>query len=327
MQLDELNARALEIEMRPGWDKVERSLWPNPPENFRPAHWSWADAKSMIEASAGLISADQTDRRNLFMVNPVEDNDYATLRTLVCAYQGIGPGDRAPSHRHTPNALRLVLEGGEGIYTVVDGVRIDMEPGDVVLTPGWSWHGHGDDGSGPGYWIDYLDVPLVHLLEPMFFEPHPEHHQTAERTTRDTPYVFPFVDVARALDEAERDADGGVTDGVVQHVLDAPSLKTLRLTMSRLVDRRTASAPLARTTANQVVSVVEGEGRTLVGDRVFEWRRGDVVAIPRWTWFRHEAVDPAVLFTVSDAPVLEVLGFGRHETKSSEIRESKYGRP
>ena len=55
------------------------------------------------------------------------------------------PGETARSHRHTPNALRLILEG-EGAYTIVNGevlaniwqtdliARISPETGEVV---GW----------------------------------------------------------------------------------------------------------------------------------------------------------------------------------------------
>ena len=86
------------------------------------------------------------------------------MRTLVAAYQMIMPGEWARSHRHTPNALRLILDAEPGTYTEVDGVKIAMEPGDVLLTPNWSSHGHGNDSRACAYWLDFLDVPLVQLL-------------------------------------------------------------------------------------------------------------------------------------------------------------------
>jgi len=89
---------------------------------------------------------------------------------LVAAYQMIMPGEWARVHRHTPNALRLILDAEPGTYTEVDGVNIAMEPGDVLLTPNWSTHGHGNDSKACAYWLDFLDAPLVQLLEPMFFE-------------------------------------------------------------------------------------------------------------------------------------------------------------
>jgi gentisate 1,2-dioxygenase len=34
-----------------------------------------------------------------------------------------------------------VLEG-EGVWTVVDGDPVAMRRGDLLLTPGWRFHGH-----------------------------------------------------------------------------------------------------------------------------------------------------------------------------------------
>ena len=110
------------------------------------------------------------------MQNPA-GGSYATSRTIVAAYQMIMPGEKARSHRHTPNALRLIIDAEPGAYTIVNGERLSMMPGDVVLTPNWCWHGHGNDSRACAYWLDVLDVPLVHLLEPMFFEPHPDEFE------------------------------------------------------------------------------------------------------------------------------------------------------
>ena len=65
-----------------------------------------------------------------------------------------------------------------------------METGDVVLTPGWSWHGHGHDGSEPAYWSDGLDVPLTQLLEPMFFQEYPQEYEKVERVVTSSPFRF-----------------------------------------------------------------------------------------------------------------------------------------
>jgi gentisate 1,2-dioxygenase len=40
--------------------------------------------------------------------------------------------------------------------------------------------------------------------------------------------------------------------------------------------------------------------------------------IPNWTWFRHEAADgDAVLFRMSDQPLLEPFGLYREERSAS----------
>ena len=131
-------------------------------------------AKAALDSAGRLINTELAERRNLILVNAGAGNDYATASTLVSAYQMIMPGEHARSHRHSPNALRLIVDAEPGTYTVVDGVRLEMMPGDVLLTPNWCWHGHGNDSTANAYWIDFLDVPLVHLLEPMFFEGNPD---------------------------------------------------------------------------------------------------------------------------------------------------------
>src|SRR5471030_132459 len=171
--LDELYPRLAERSIGAGWNKPEPAMWPQPKKNFVPFHWHYSDAAAAFEVASRLVSTEQAERRNLILVNPVAGNIYSTLRTLVVAYQSILPGETARSHRHSPNALRLVLDAGGGAYTTVNAKQIPMHEGDVVLTPSGSWHGHGHDGDRPATWIDYLDVRLVQLLEPVFFELHP----------------------------------------------------------------------------------------------------------------------------------------------------------
>src|SRR3546814_14000860 len=88
------------------------------------------------------------------LYNPVEGNTYAAARTLAAAYQMIKPGERARSHRHSPNALRLVLDAQPGTFTVVNGQEFPMISGDVLLTPGWCWHGHHNERDRTAYCLD-----------------------------------------------------------------------------------------------------------------------------------------------------------------------------
>src|SRR2546425_2054497 len=144
--LDELYALVREAGMGPGWNKPTPSLWSEPRKALRPAHWRYAEASAALDAAGRLVTTEDAERRNLVLVNPMPANTYATTRTLVVAYQMLLPGERARSHRHSPNALRLVLDAELGAYTVVDGQRLAMMPGDVVLTPSCCWHRHGNPG-------------------------------------------------------------------------------------------------------------------------------------------------------------------------------------
>ncbi|WP_218196319.1 MULTISPECIES: cupin domain-containing protein [unclassified Pseudomonas] len=166
--LQELCAAMEKHNMTPGWiEREQPMMWAEPKSAFIPSHWSYATAKAAMQAAGRLIGTDKAERRNFVMRNPIPDNDTATLRTLICAYQSILPGEKARSHRHAPHALRVILES-HGSYSVVDGEKHPMETGDIVLTPGWCWHGHGHEGNEQAYWFDGLDIPLTNLLEPMF---------------------------------------------------------------------------------------------------------------------------------------------------------------
>src|SRR5262249_60199622 len=69
-----------------------------------------------------------------------------------------------------------IIEGKIG-HTVVDGQRYPMVPGDLVITPSWSWHDHTNESDVPLLWLDSLDGPLVRLLEVGFREDYPDEIQ------------------------------------------------------------------------------------------------------------------------------------------------------
>ena len=305
--LDELYGKLPLVGIAPGWNKKVASLWAEPKKNFAPAHWKYEQARGALDAAGRLINTELAERRNLILYNPISAESYGTVRTLVAAYQMIMPGEWARSHRHTPNALRLILDSEPGTYTEVDGVKIAMEPGDVLLTPNWSSHGHGNDSRACAYWLDFLDVPLVQLLEPMFFEPaEAENEKNGAPPTTDSPFVFTLSDTLRRLDAAAPDPSGPFATNVQ---LGNPAMDTIGLHMMRLSPRvRTA---IHRSTANNVYAVVRGSGTTSVDGERFEWNRGDVIAAPAWRPHFHEAAADALMLRVTDEPVMQRLGFLR----------------
>jgi gentisate 1,2-dioxygenase len=68
-----------------------------------------------------------------------------------------------------------------------------------------------------------------------------------------------------------------------------------------------------RSTDGTVYSVVEGRGRSRVGDQLLDWADKDVFVVPSWCPVAHEADDDAVLFSFSDRPVQKLLGLWREE--------------
>jgi gentisate 1,2-dioxygenase len=289
-----------------GWHKARPSLWKEPRTEFTPRQWRYAEARHYIDLAAQWIGTEQAERRNLLMFNPVGDNDYASLPNLVAAYQMLRPGEHARAHRHTPNALRLVLDARDEVYTVVDGVQLPMVPGDVLLTPGWTWHSHFDNGKDDAYWIDFLDVPLVHRMESMFFEPHPEHFQEMLEKPDASPLRISAADQSALL------AAAPVSGGMRSARLDTPSMKTIALTVHGF--DAGARMPARRDAASRMVAVIEGSCHIHVGEEAFACERGDIIAIPIWNEYRIEAASAARLLEVSDEPVQQLLGFYRQAT-------------
>jgi gentisate 1,2-dioxygenase len=304
--LEDLYAWLRPKSLYPGWNKKTPSLYPEPYKTYVPAQWHYRDVRSAMERAGRLVDTKFADRRNLIMANPASDTQYNTTATLISAYQMLQPGEHARSHRHTPNALRLILEGDEGSYSVVNGERFVMLPGDVVLTPGWSWHGHGNDGKIPGFWVDYLDVPLVHALEPMFFEEHPEGFERNAPTAVNSPMRFTWKWTEDQLSRATVDPSGRFGR---QIRLEHPVLKTFGLFMH--AHAKGATTKPLQTTVSNIYSVVSGTGRTTIDGTTFTWERGDTFVVPPWRSHVHEFETDTVLFRVTDQALMEALGFLR----------------
>jgi gentisate 1,2-dioxygenase len=287
----------------PGWARPEPSMWPEPKPKFRPAVWRFAAARRALDASHNLVPAEQTERRNLIMVNPIEGNGYATTRHLVAAYQCVMPGESARSHRHSATALRLVLSGKPGTYTVVDGAQIDMAPGDIVLTPAWSWHGHVNESDATSYWIDFLDIPFIQLTEAMFFEPYPGGGIEPIKSSGPSPMRIRSGEALGAGRETK----------VVEIAKDV--MPTIALHLIRQSAGHSLTAP--RSTTNNIYAVVSGKVRFIVENTFDETiAPGDVIVVPCWHSRKIEALSDSVVFRVSDEPLLRKLGLDRTATNA-----------
>lgn len=304
-----LEARAAGLETSPGWiARPEPIFWPEPRSQFVPAHWSYAPIRAALADAARLVDLSLAERRILALRNPHPGNNFATTRTLSLSYQLMLPGETAGTHRHASHALRVMLDA-KGTYSVVDGIEMPMETGDIVLTPGGCWHGHAHRGSEPACWVDGLDIPLTHLLEPMFFEPYPGRFQQATSRTDASPLRFAAADIKARLDTAPVPALG---DAGRRIELPAPDMPAMGLVVLRLA--KGEATRLRRSTASRSWVVMEGEGRSQIGGSSFEWRRGDTLAAPAWTWLRHTATSQAQLFELSDAPLMKACKYWREET-------------
>lgn len=304
--LDDLISAIGARNMTPGWIRREKPiLFPEMRSEFVPAHWSYAEAKAGMKSAGRLIGTDLAERRNFVMRNPIPGNDIATLRTLVCAYQSILPGETARSHRHAPHALRVILES-RGSYSIVNGHKHPMETGDIVLTPGWCWHGHGHDGTEQAYWFDGLDVPLTHLLEPMFFDEHPLGFEAVTNTNPESPMRFTWASTQSALREAGSDEFAGTTIE-----LPAPTMPTIQLKVHAW-PAGWRNKPY-RHAANVIHVVMKGEGYSVINGQRFDWTFGDTLAIPAWSRIEHHAASDAIVFNMSDEALMRWTHYYRFE--------------
>lgn len=286
-------------EFSPGWAKPEPSLWNEPKHDFRTAYFSYALARERLDEADDFASPAQAERRNLICVNPKEGSFYATAANLVAAYQMVKPGEQARSHRHSPSALRLILDAPEDTYTVVDGNRIDMSPGDVVLTPSWCWHGHANDGDAAAYWIDFLDVPYVQHVGAMFFEPHPLTYEPVARSELSSP-----MRISTTKPTGPQPQSSSVRSIAVG------LLPTIGLDLVALVRGHPLRYP--KTTANAIYAVVDGECVVTVESAGedegvsgrYPLHRGDVLALPTWTDHTLASQGQTTLLRVSDTPIM-----------------------
>ncbi len=303
--LEEFYVEAEKLNIRPGWIQ-----YPNAPTQtdsrksaFVPMHWRFSDAKPALDAAGRLIDTTQAERRNLIMFNPTSVGGLDALRTIICAYQLILPGEVARAHRHSAHALRVILDS-KGAFSIVNGEKHLMETGDVVLTPGGCWHEHGHDGDTPACWIDILDVPLSNLLETWYFQEHPSHFQDNTKWAENSPFRFTAASIATRLEQAEADPEGFYGSRIV---LENPMMPTLELSVERLAAGTTTRGYVSN--ANRLFCIMKGSGVTYVGDKTYRWDRGDVIASPAWNRLQHHADSDAEIFTCSDAPVLRFANY------------------
>jgi gentisate 1,2-dioxygenase len=286
-----------------------------------PVHWPWKRIRPLVDDAMKVATPAAIERRVLTLTDSAGESG-ATTTNLTTALQILLPGERARPHRHTMNALRFVIEG-RGASTIVDGKDCPMAEGDLVITPGWTWHEHVHRGSAPIIWLDALDAPLHRYLGTDVFEPGPTHD--VPEVADDAAYAFAnivpelggdapaFSPVFRYPWAAARDAVRAAPKGKdgarrVRYVNPLTGGSTMPLMDCYLMEIDKGSETIRfRTTANAVCLVCEGSGATRVGEDTVSWNAHDVFSLPHGNWITHRANETATLFIVSDRDALRRL--------------------
>ena len=318
----------------PLWEVLSSIVTREPNVKAVPHIWKYDEIRPSLMETATLITAEEAERRVLLLENPGLKGETRASDALFSGFQLIMPGEIAGTHRHSPCALRFIVEG-DGAYTAINGEKAPMAVGDLILTPSMVWHDHGNTGKDPVVWLDGLDLPLVRFLGAMFAELYnggelfPEGRPAFDNIARyganmlpygatfedgNSPvFHYPYKSTKDALlklrASGEIDPVHGIKMQYVNPANGGPVMPTVACYMQHLPKGFKSEAYTS--TASCIYSVVEGTGRTTIGDTVVEWGPRDVFVAPGWHAHHHEASSDAFVFSFSERPVHEKLGLYR----------------
>ncbi|MBA4256815.1 MAG: cupin [Polaromonas sp.] len=315
----------------PLWPSLRAVLPPHAPRpRTQPICWPYQDLRPLLLQAGELTPMEKVERRVLVLANPGHGlTNMQASATMYLGMQLLLPGEWAPSHRHTPNAVRMVVEG-EGAYTTVDGEKCPMSRGDLILTPTGLWHEHGHDGTAPVVWLDVLDLPLIYYMEASYVtegKPQPVTAQGADaayqrggvvpspvfvRSHAHFPMLrYPWADVRAALQALDRSQPGiaAVQVAYINPETGADCQKVLGYSALMLRPGEILALP-ARSCAT-VYHQIEGGARVAIEGTAFDLAEADTCCVPGYTattLTNASATEPVYLFTADDAPLQKKLG-------------------
>ena len=331
---EQFTADLEQFQMAPLWSVYREVLTREPRSREVPYLWPWSAVRPRLLRAGELITAAEAERRVLMFVNPNSPTRIGSTASIYSAAQLILPGESARAHRHSPAALRFLIEGN-GAFTCVDSEKVWMSPGDLVLTPSMVWHDHGNEGTEPVMWLDGLDLPLMASLNTMFMQEFSSWTQSDKMPRERSesffgralfpcgandpspkPYspvwAYRWAEAREALETLSQSSEPDPFDAFLLKYANPatggevlPNLMGCRL---QLLPKGTNTVA-HRHTSSAVYHVAEGSGYSTVNGRRFDWQRGDTLAVPLWNWHEHASPNgDAVLFSITDEPLIAPLG-------------------
>ena len=325
-----------QLNLVPLWPSLRGVLPPDKPRpNTRATAWAYRDILPLLLRAGELTPIEKAERRVLVLANPGHGLD--KMQASAAIYLGMQlllPGEWAPSHRHTPNAVRMVVQG-EGAWTTVDGEKCPMSRGDLILTPTGLWHEHGHEGDQPVVWLDVLDLPLVYYMEASYHINGPRQQQLPGRG--DLAYArggllpTPVLagDAARRGKKAYpmlRYPWSEARAALLSLAQDRPEQAAVKLTYANpetgghaenilgfyaLMLRAGQSAQLPVCSPAMVFHVIEGGMTVQVGGDSFALAQADTCCAPGYTAItlrNSSATEAAFVFIADETPLHQKLG-------------------
>lgn len=316
----------------PLWPQMRNALPHDAPQPVTRSHlWAYTAVRPLLLRAGELTPVEKAERRVLFLADPGRGgNSMQATSTIYIGLQLLLPGEKAPAHRHTPSAARIVVEG-EGAYTVVDAEKLPMMAGDLILTPGGCWHDHGHAGSEPVVWLDALDLPLFVYLEGSYAveaplqstrnRPDPSEVEyraaglvPARRRDKAPPPAYPMMRypwdrTEAALRQLARHSGGEAIEfDYVNPETGQSCLPTMGFTAMMLQPDHASRPPLK--SASSVFHIVAGEGSSTINGVRHAWKAKDTFSAPPFAKIEHAASSKdAFLIRIHDAPLQEKLGY------------------
>lgn len=338
----DFNKEIEKYNLGPLWHAIPELMPKEPKPKTEPYLWKWDTLyKKLMEAREIFTPERGGERRAIYLQNPglthLKPWGWAsTTNNLYAAVQLILPGEKAPSHRHNQSALRFITNGS-GAYSIVQGERLFMEEGDYLTTPGGLWHGHGHEGDEPMIWMDCLDIPFVYKVGGTFFEGHPDGLESPSAPDNYSeghykggmvrpikhrkPSIAPvgnykWKQTKAALDglsEFEPDPFDGVAIEYINPSTGHTANPNIAAWMQKLPVGFHSKAH--RHTSAHIYHVFKGSGYSVINGVQFDWSKGDYFVVPSWAWHEHvnTSSEEAHLFSASDLPIMEKLGYQREE--------------
>ena len=320
-----------QLNLVPLWPSLRGVLPPGvPTRQTQPTHWAYKTLRPLLLKAGELTPIEKAERRVLVLANP--GHGLENMKASAAIYLGMQllmPGEWAPSHRHTPNAVRMIVEG-EGAYTTVDGEKCPMRRGDLILTPTGLWHEHGHDGTEPVVWLDVLDLPLVYYMEASYHvngerqaiqtgSGHQQHVRSGlsptrmfARSSKAYPMLrYPWADTRAALlalaDDEPEQACVQVTYTNPETGGDAQNI----LGFYALMLRPGQSLRLPARSPAQVFHVIEGQVEAIIVDKTFHMVEADTCCAPGYeaVTLKNLRTDaPSFVFIADESPLHRKLG-------------------
>lgn len=332
----------------PLWTQLSDLMPMHPKPKAVPHLWKWSKLLPLARESGNLVPVGRGgERRAIGLANPGLGGSAYVSPTLWAAIQYLGPRETAPEHRHSQNAFRFVVEG-EGVWTVVNGDPVRMSRGDLLLTPGWNFHGHHNDTDQPMAWIDGLDIPFAQQNDVGFFEfgservtdyatpnfsrserlwCHPGLRPLSglQKTVSSPIGAYRWEHTNRALTEQlllEEDGQPATVEqghAAVRYINPTTGgdvMPTIRCEFHRL--RAGVTTPVRREVGSSVFQVFEGRGAVVMNGHEQSLEIGDLFVIPSWISWSLQAETHFDLFRFSDAPIMERLHFDRSQVAGQD---------